>query len=255
VSLAASRGEAAGVSWTPPVLSRDATMGATITTKRLFDNRRRDAHRRTAVPLLATVLGICGIVTSLSMAVPQSVLIWRHRSRVGVSVATWALFSMSFSTWIGYSLRVGNHVVLASNVLSLITAATLLVGTLRADGWPRRRSVVAPLLMSAVWILLAIHGNRSPVVAVAPVLLAGSAVRIPQIVASARSAAAGVVSDVSLVTWWVSFVSGWFWLGHALLVGDVLVALSGAVVLVTSGAVVALEGVAARRAAAAVPIS
>ena len=102
------------------------------------------------------------------------------------------------------------------------------------------------------WVLLALHGNLSPVVAVAPVLLAGSGVRIPQVIASARSAAAAAAADVSLVTWWVSLASGWFWLSHALLVGDVLIALSSVAILVTSGAVIAFESLAARRASSAV---
>ena len=115
--------------------------------------------------------------------------------------------------------------------------------------------MVAPLLLVTAWVLLAVHGNRSPVAAVAPVLLAGSLVRVPQLIASARSAAAGSTTDVSLVTWWVSFASGWFWLGHARLVGDVLVALSAVAILVTSAAVLALEAVAVRRASATVDIA
>lgn len=81
-------------------------------------------------------------------------------------------------------------------------------------------------------------------------LLAGSLVRVPQIVASARSAAAGSLTDVSLATWWVSFAAGWFWLGHALLVDDALVAISAVVIALTSGAVLALEEVVVRRTSA-----
>ncbi len=201
---------------------------------------------------IATSFGVIGSALSLSTALPQSIVIWRNRSRAGVSVATFVLFSLTFSAWVGYSLRVGNHVVLASNVLSIIAVATLLVGTLRADGWPRPRSVLAPLLLVSAWVLLALHGNLSPLAAVAPVLLAGSGVRIPQVIASARSAAAAsAAADVSLVTWWVSLAAGWFWLGHALLVGDVLIALSSVTILVTSGAVIAFESLAARRVSSA----
>lgn len=202
------------------------------------------------MPLLATGLGVVAIVLSLSMAVPQAIVIWRDRSTVGVSVATFVLFSLTFSAWVGYSLRSGNQVVLAANVLSITTAALLLLGTLRAEGWPRPRSIVAPLVLLSAWVVLAVHGNQAPVAAVAPVLLAGSLVRVPQIVASARSAAAGSATDVSLPTWWVSFASGWFWFGHAVLVGDVLVAISAVVIVLTSGAVLALEHVVVGRASA-----
>lgn len=112
------------------------------------------------MPLLATGLGVVAIVLSLSMAVPQAIVIWRDGSTVGVSVSTFLLFSLTFSAWVGYSLRSGNYVVLVVNVLSIATTALLLLGTLRAEGRRRPRSIVAPLVLQRMG---SPRGPRQPV--------------------------------------------------------------------------------------------
>jgi hypothetical protein len=67
--MVASQGDAARVPTTPSVLSRDATMSATITKQ---TNVWQVPARRTSVPLLATAPDIRRIVLPLSMAVSSS---------------------------------------------------------------------------------------------------------------------------------------------------------------------------------------
>ena len=65
------------------------------------------------------------------MALPQSVRIWREQTTLGVSLGTWTLFSLSFSLWIGYAVRVHNELNFVCNLGTLASAAILMTGFAR----------------------------------------------------------------------------------------------------------------------------
>ncbi|MGL4825315.1 MAG: SemiSWEET family sugar transporter [Alphaproteobacteria bacterium] len=73
--------------------------------------------------LLGFVAGAC---TTFSF-VPQVVRIWKTRSVEDVSLAMYCIFCSGVVLWIFYGLSKGAVSIIASNVLTLLLAASILV--------------------------------------------------------------------------------------------------------------------------------
>ena len=198
------------------------------------------------VPVLATTAGVAGAVLTLWMAVPQAWAIWRDRSAVGVSYATWVLFCLSFSLWIGYSIRVGNHVILGSNILSLGTVSALMIGLTRIGPVQGIRRAWPLAALAAGCVALALMGLAGPLGWVAVLLVSAVFVRAPQLVRSIRTFRAVAVSEVSRPSWWLSLAGGLCWAVHGALRPDRYILLASTGVVLLSAAVLAFEYAAAR---------
>ena len=194
---------------------------------------------------VAIVIGIGGVFLLLIMAVPQAWTIWRDRSAIGVSGLTWSLFCLTFCLWLGYSIRVGNLVVAASNFLGVASAAVLMIGLTRTRG--RRPLSPATIVLAIAAATMVILGLRGPMPVIVILLLLGPFVRAPQVVSSWRTLRHGTRSEVSRLTWWMSLAAGVIWMLHGLLFPDLLVAVASAAVIALSAVVLALEYAARRR--------
>ena len=205
--------------------------------------------------VIATSAGVGGAILTLWMAVPQALMIWRDGSALGVSYGTWTLFCLSFSLWIGYSIRVGNEIILASNILSLTTASMLMVGLARvAPGTPASRSwLLVALAVGA--LVLCLVGLSGPVALVAVLLLAAVFVRGPQLVRSVRTYRAAARSEVSMTSWWVSLGGGVCWLVHGAFRPDRFIVLASIGVIALSAGVLAFEHAGRARSLAASALS
>ncbi len=190
---------------------------------------------------IGTTTGIIGASLTLWMAVPQAWSIWRDRTARGVSYATWFLFCLSFSLWIGYSTRVGNEVVLVSNIASLSTASALVVGLTRVTERGQALHRWTLIGFATACVAIATVGRFGPLDLVGVLLVSAVFVRGPQVVRSVRTYRAAADSEVSRASWWMSLVGGACWVIHGALRpdGNIVVASSGVVAL--SAAVLAFE--------------
>jgi hypothetical protein len=67
--------------------------------------------------------------------------VWRTKSHAGVAAAMWLLLVVAFGAWIGLAVRSSDGVLLAANLTNPALAALVLVGMVRADGWPARKKI------------------------------------------------------------------------------------------------------------------
>lgn len=191
-------------------------------------------------------LGFLGALLSLTMVVPQARLIWRDRLYVGVSINSWALLSMAAGTWFGFAVRTGNAALGAGNALMLFSCWWVILGSLRADGYPPRRTF---LVTATCWVGAAATvalGLFAPGLVVA-IGITASLVRVPQVLDSWRTLRAGTLSEVSAASLWIGLAGNCCWTLHGTLIGDPLVAVCAGLGLVVSATIVALERLAALR--------
>lgn len=212
------------------------------------------AHMGSWSPALATTAGVSGAFLTFCMAVPQAWAIWRDRTALGVSYTTWVLFCLSFSLWIGYSIRVSNEVILGSNILSLATASALMVGLIRAGEGEHSHGPWSLAALAAGCVALTLNGLFGPRGLVAVLLLSAVFVRAPQLVRSVRSYRAVAASEVSRTSWWLSLAGGACWMVHGSLRPDRNILLASIGVVVLSAAVLGFE-YAAERLRTPMPIS
>ena len=153
-------------------------------------------------PVAGTSIGVVGAALTLWMAVPQAWAIWRDRTALGVSYATWFLFCLSFSLWIGYSIRVGNEITLGSNVLSVSTASALMIGLTRVGAGEHTLGSCPLTALATGCVGLAMIGMFGPLGLVAVLLVSAVLVRAPQLARSVRTYRAVAPSEVSRTSGW-----------------------------------------------------
>ena len=204
-----------------------------------------------SVETLAAVVGACGAVLSLSMAAPQAVRIWHDRSYVGVSLLSWMLLSVTVSIWAGFSIRTRNPSLGAGNTTFLLACWCVILATLRADGYPRPRTV-AVASGSALGAAGAVAiGFAGPLALVAVLTIVTSFVRVPQIVRSFGTWTMSGPSEISMLSLWIGFAGNCCWTLHGVFRADPLVTLVAALGALVAGCIIALELAAARRRARA----
>ena len=205
-------------------------------------------------PAAGTAFGILGAGLTLWMAVPQAWVIWRDRSALGVSSATWFLVCLSFSLWIGYSIRVGNEVILGSNILSVGAASAVMIGLTRVGGGEHTLGSWPLTALATGCVALTVIGMFGPLYLVAVLLVSAVFVRAPQLVRSVRTYRAVAASEVSRASWWLSLLGGACWTVHGALRPDRNILLASIGVAVLSAAVLGFE-YAAERGRRLIPMS
>ena len=189
----------------------------------------------------ATMAGLAGIVLTVGMALPQSVRIWREQTTLGVSLGTWTLFSLSFSLWIGYAVRVHNELNFVCNLGTLASAAILMTGFARySEGAAGKRVVLLAVLVLACFGL-SVVGRYGPLAVVGVLLLSGVSVRVPQLFRSASTHRTGSWSGVSKATWWASLGAGACWAVHGALRPDYFIMMVSTGTVILSAGVLAFE--------------
>jgi uncharacterized protein with PQ loop repeat len=190
-------------------------------------------------PILTMAIGLVASTLSLSMTMPQAMRIWRDRSATGVSTVTWMLFCVTFSQWIGYTLREGIWIAFAGNVLALITAISTLVGIHRAN--PRRHDLSFGVLLFAAIGSAMLIGHNAPLGVVIVMQFAAVLVRMPQVFASFRTWRTRRHSEVSRTAWWLGLASAGAWTIYGITLPDLAIAAVSPTFMVTSALVLAFE--------------
>jgi len=74
--------------------------------------------------------GIAATLTTVSF-VPQAIRALRTRDTRGISLAMYAVFTAGIACWFGYGLLLGEWPIIASNAVTFVLSAAILVLKLR----------------------------------------------------------------------------------------------------------------------------
>jgi uncharacterized protein with PQ loop repeat len=194
---------------------------------------------------IAEASGYLGSILGIAMVVPQIVRTYRNRTVPGVSAMSWALTAVACLTWMFYGVRTaeipqipGNVLLVAGSVVVVLAVPSSTSVALRALGLG---ASAAALLAGAIFL-------PPTVIGIVGFLLAAVS-GVPQIVVSLTRRVQ--TSAVSALTWVLRIASQACWLFYALVLRDVVVAVSASFILASAALV--LVAVRARR-PAAVPV-
>jgi MtN3 and saliva related transmembrane protein len=74
--------------------------------------------------------GAAGLLTTASF-LPQVVKTWRSRSANDISLGMFLLFSLGVSLWLAYGVMLHSGPIIASNLVTLILSASIILMKLR----------------------------------------------------------------------------------------------------------------------------
>ena len=74
-----------------------------------------------------TMLGLAAACCTTLAFVPQVVKIWRTRSTADISLGMFLLFVVGIILWLAYGVMLGDLPLMASNIVTLGLAGTILV--------------------------------------------------------------------------------------------------------------------------------
>lgn len=184
---------------------------------------------------IADATGYFASALGVAMVVPQILRTLRDRRLPGVSALSWALTAIACTTWLFYGIRTAELPQIPGNVL-LVSGAVVVV-LLVPSGTPQ---FARALGLAGAASLLGVLAFVAPPAVIGGI---GGAIGVvsglPQLVRSLRRTAAA--SAVSPLTWALRAASQGSWLGFALMLGDVVVALSATFLLTNALIVLLLE--------------
>jgi len=194
---------------------------------------------------LAQPLAYLGAVLGVGMVVPQLIRTIRHPRLTGVSALSWGLMALGCAMWLDYGLRTSSIVQLPGN--TVLVAGAVAVVLLVPSRWSRtgRAAVLATVLSTLVLASLVLPPATVGYVAFSLSLVSAW----PQLIESYGNSRAGIVSGLSLPTYFVRIASISCWLSYALISTDVPVAVSATFGLTATTAIIVMEGTARQRAA------
>jgi uncharacterized protein with PQ loop repeat len=187
---------------------------------------------------LAQPLAYLGAVLGIGMVIPQVVRTIRHPDLTGVSAMAWGLTALSCLTWFAYGLRTAAIPQLPGNVF-LVTGAVTVVMLVPA-AYSRRRRI---LILGAAAMMLMTLATVLPAQTVGYIAFSiGLCAAWPQLIESFSNRRARVLSGVSLATLSVRLMSILCWMSYAILAADVPVIIASTFGLVTTIAILGMEG-------------
>jgi len=185
---------------------------------------------------LALPVGYLGAALGVATVIPQIVRTVRNPALPGVSAASWGLFALASLSWLLYGVRADEVPQLPGNLLMVIGSVMIVLAVPSTVGRAARAvrfGLPAVALIALAWVLPAsVIGMTAFAI--------GLVAALPQLVrsfADDRSAA----SAVSVSAWVLRGASQVSWLAYALLMGDIVVAISAIVGLVGSAVLVVNE--------------
>ena len=87
-------------------------------------------------PILINVVGTIAALCSMASFVPQVVKIWKERDASAVSLGMYVVTVLGFSLWTAYGVLLASWPLIASNVVSLGLASSVLVMRLKFGDGP-----------------------------------------------------------------------------------------------------------------------
>jgi MtN3 and saliva related transmembrane protein len=73
-----------------------------------------------------TLIGLAAASCTTIAFVPQVVKTWRTRSTADISLATFSLLTLGIALWLAYGLILKDVPLIASNVVTIVLAGTIL---------------------------------------------------------------------------------------------------------------------------------
>ena len=184
---------------------------------------------------IAAATGYLGSALGVAMVIPQVLRTLRNRQLPGVSALSWALTAIACTTWLLYGIRTAEIPQIPGNVL-LVSGAVAVVLLVPS----RTAPIIRALGLAAAATLVGLLAVVAPPAAIGGV---GGAIGVvsglPQLIRSLRRTAA--VSAVSPLTWGLRVASQTAWLSYGLMLHDLVVVFSAAVLLSNALAVLLLE--------------
>lgn len=201
--------------------------------------------------LAAESIGLLGGAFGLSIAIPQTIRVLRTKSHVGVSTASWLILTLSVISWATFGFRIASPSQIISNVIAMVFNAVLTWMLLREDFSGKIRfggTFAAGIIISLGALCSAIVWfSPEPIMDIFLALFLTS--RMPQVASSYRSWRRGRSTVVSSTTYTLSALSGVCWVLYGILMNLPFVIWFSGIVTVLSVLVLALEILAARKAA------
>lgn len=74
--------------------------------------------------------GMAGLLTTLSF-LPQVIKTWRSRSANDISLGMFLLFSLGVAFWLAYGVMLHSAPIIASNLVTLLLATSIILMKLR----------------------------------------------------------------------------------------------------------------------------
>jgi len=184
---------------------------------------------------IAAATGYFASALGVAMVVPQILRTLRDRRRPGVSALSWALTAIACTAWLFYGIRAAELPQIPGNVL-LVSGAVVVV-LLVPSGVPQ---FLRALGLVAAATLIGVVAFVAPPAVIGGI---GGAIGVvsglPQLVRSLRRTAS--LSAVSPLTWALRAASQASWLSFALMLDDVVVAISATFLLANALVVLLLE--------------
>ena len=180
-------------------------------------------------------LGYFGSILGVAMVVPQIVRTYRNRTLPGVSAVSWALTAISCLTWLLYGVRTSELPQIPGNVL-LVSGAVIVVlavPSLRSVAFRATSLLAAALAVTVVAFIVpsGVIGGLGFAIG----LVSG----LPQLLVSLTRRAGE--SAVSLLTWGLRVACQASWLTYAILIGDMVVTVSAALLGASAALVLGAE--------------
>lgn len=189
------------------------------------------------VGLLAGALG-------LSVALPQLFKVLKAKNHVGVSITSWLLQLLNYSSWLAFSIRFHSPSQLAANILAAVFTS-ILVFVLLKEIWNKTVPAVILILTLIAVAVTAILLLPEQVMEI--VLLTFILARIPQILTSYKSWRIGRKTNVSQLTYLLMGLSSIGWITYGAVAGLHMNVYSSTMQLTASALIVMFEIAAARK--------
>lgn len=164
------------------------------------------------VSLLLVVTGLVATIGTVSFGIPQAIKVTRDRAAEGVSQTTWWLALAICWPWGAYGFQSGDWFLLITNIAAALVAVWVLAA---CNPGRTFRVLLRAIALSAVAVTILAVAPVNLLVIVATATLVAS--RAPQLLLLFRVQTA---KDVSIVTWWLSLLTGASWTIYGLLKAD-----------------------------------
>jgi len=223
---------------TGPFCLRPKTVG--------FMDTNHKEHRVQTV--LGEVAGLIGGTIGIAQSVPQILRIRKLGHSNGLVLSPWILMYVQFSAWVGFGIKIGSPSIYATNFLTFIGAAMVV---LTVKGYTAKN--IIQVLVAASAACLFVMFGPGVIVDCTLIILTGS--RLPQLIKTWWNRANATVTAVSISALVIALTSMSFWMLYGLLNQNGLVITTTIVAMTITLATALIESRIATKAKAQVVVA
>ena len=198
--------------------------------------------------VLGEIAGLIGGTIGIAQSVPQIVRIRKLGHSNGLVLSPWILMYVQFSAWVGFGLKIGSPSIYATNLLTFVGAAMVV---LTVKGYTLKH-ILQILAAASAACLFVIYG---PGVIVDWTLIVLTGSRLPQLIKTWINRANAAVTAVSVSALVIALVSMSFWMIYGFLTQNGLVITTTTVAMSITLATALIESHIASKARAQVAVA